>query len=449
MDRIEQKICEIIDSNKDKICDFGRDIWHHAELGFRETRTAGKFVDWMKELNIETEEHLAVTGVKGYLSGKGAPGLTVAVMGELDALPIAAHVDANPETGASHCCGHNAQMAGVVGAALALADPEVRAAMDGNVVFFAVPSEEYVEVDYKNELRKQGIIGYGGGKCELIRIGAFDDIDITVGHHTMSNSEGDIALGNGSSNGFVTKLVRYEGHAAHAAGSPELGIDAINAALLSQHAVDMQRETFRDCDTVRVHSYIYKGAEAVNVIADNVQIEYSVRAKTIPGIEDANRKVDRCLRAGAMATGCGMENVTLPGYLPTVPVADTRAVDEAMDTAAGKYRVDHVGEAHTTGSTDYGDVSCIMPVLQFNTAGYEGRLHNVDIRVSDEYLAYVVTAKIFALTTYNLLKNGGDYAKALLASYKAVLTKEEYIDYMERTATTEHIDQTPLPVIEK
>ena len=164
MDRIEQKICDIIEQNQDKIEDFGRDIWKHAELGYRETRTAGRFAEWLRGLGVETEEKLAVTGVKGYLNGKGAKGTTIAVMGEFDALPIAAHVDANPETGASHCCGHNAQLAGVAGAALALTDPEVRAAMDGNVVFFGVPSEEFVEVDYKNSLREQGVIRYGGGK---------------------------------------------------------------------------------------------------------------------------------------------------------------------------------------------------------------------------------------------------------------------------------------------
>ena len=448
MDRIERKICEIIDRNQEKIKEFGRDIWTHAELGYRETRTAERFADWLSELGIETEKGLAVTGVKGYLSGKGAKGLTVALMGEFDALPIAAHVDANPETGASHCCGHNAQIAGVVGAALALADPEVRAAMDGNIVFFGVPAEEFVEVDYKNGLREQGVIRYGGGKCELLRIGALDDIDITVGHHSMSGSDGEISLGNSTSNGFVNKMIVYQGRAAHAAGAPHRGIDAMNAAMLAQHAVDMQRESFRDCDTVRIHSFISKGAEAVNVIADDVHIEYSVRAKNIDAIRDASRKVDRCLRAGAIATGCGLTNITLPGYLPTVPAPDTRAVDEAMDAAAGSYKVDHIGKVHGTGSTDYGDVSSIMPLLQFHTAGFEGAMHHSGLKVTDEYLAYVVTAKIFALTAYNLLKNGGDYAHALLESYHPVLTKEQYVEYMESMLSEETLPMAPLPIVE-
>ena len=103
----------------------------------------------------------------------------------MDALPIPNHPDAWSETGASHCCGHNAQLTGVVGAAMALADPEVAAAMGGNLCFMAVPAEEYVDVEYRVGLMKEGKLRYGGGKCELIRVGAFDDVDIALGHHSM------------------------------------------------------------------------------------------------------------------------------------------------------------------------------------------------------------------------------------------------------------------------
>lgn len=105
MDKLEQKICDIIDSKKDEIIAFGRDIWTHAELGYREFRTAEKFTGVLKGLGVETVEGLAITGAKGYLKGKDYKGTTVALMGEYDALPIANHPDANPETGASHCCG--------------------------------------------------------------------------------------------------------------------------------------------------------------------------------------------------------------------------------------------------------------------------------------------------------------------------------------------------------
>ena len=88
--------------------------FHTAELGFQEHRSAGKFAGIMKGLGLRTEEGLAVTGVKSYLKNS-SDGPTICLMGELDGLPIPNHAYANPETGAAHCCGHNAQMAGVMG----------------------------------------------------------------------------------------------------------------------------------------------------------------------------------------------------------------------------------------------------------------------------------------------------------------------------------------------
>lgn len=86
MDRMEQKILERIDQNREKIIAFARDIYDHAELGYKEYRTAGKFVEALRDTGItEIQEKLAVTGVKGYLSG-GQEGPTVALIGELDAL---------------------------------------------------------------------------------------------------------------------------------------------------------------------------------------------------------------------------------------------------------------------------------------------------------------------------------------------------------------------------
>lgn len=127
MDKIEQKICEIIDGKKEEIMAFGRDIFCHAELGYKEVRTSGKFVEEMKKLGLDAETGLAITGVKSYLKPKGSTeGPTLAVIGEMDALPIPNHPDAWSETGASHCCGHNAQLTGVVGAAMALADRRLR-----------------------------------------------------------------------------------------------------------------------------------------------------------------------------------------------------------------------------------------------------------------------------------------------------------------------------------
>ena len=444
MDRIEQKILDTIEANAEDIIRIGRKIWAHPELGYKEHHTSALFADFCATNGLVVQKGLARTGVKGYLKPPTNEDVTIALMGELDALPMSDSPYAHSETGAAHACGHNAQMAGIMGALLALSVPEVKEALGGNVVFFAAPSEEFVEIEFKQGLMEQGIIGYGGGKSELIRIGAFDDIDLVVAHHTAPHTPR--AHSNNKSNGFLSKVVRYHGVAAHAAEAPHQGVDALNAAHIAMAAINCQRESFREADTVRIHGFISKGGEAMNVIANHVTMEYSVRANNIPAMLDANAKFDRAIRAGAIATGCGADIITMPGYLPVIPQEDITYLQEALADAAGSYPVCPYDPGVVQGaSTDLGEVSHLLPVYQFNTGGYTGNLHEKDNHPEDEYLAYVVTAKVFALAAYKLLKNDAEQAKNIISNHSPVLTKQQYLAYMESHNSTESIPSSPLP----
>ena len=431
LDKTEQKIVDLIDAHRDEIIAFAKDIYTHAELGYKEYRTAEKFASFMKNLGLETKEGLAVTGVKAYLNEEEKKNVSLALIGELDALRIPEHKYANPETQGAHCCGHHAQLAGVIGAALALINEDVKKELDGQVVFFAVPAEEYGEIEFKNSLTAQGKIKYGGGKCELIRIGAFDDIDLDIVHHT---GDKDINVGSHSNNGFVSKVIRYKGLAAHAAGAPHLGVNALNAASLGLSALAYQRETFRDNDHVRIHPIITKGGNLVNVVPDEVVIETLVRAANIDAIVDADEKTSRAFTAGAYAIGSDYEITTLPGYLPNLAEEANPAVLAAAEAATEgtKYRITKADTGfHSGGSTDVGDLKHIQPVLTFNTGGKVSGLHSVDFDIVDEELAYITTAKIFALSAYHLLKDGAAAAKKTVADYKPVYTKEEYVKFMD------------------
>lgn len=175
-------------------------------------------------------------------------------------------------------------------------------------------------------------------------------------------------------------------------------------------------------------------------------MEYSIRGKTIEAYLDAARKVDRSMRAGAVATGCGLTITTLPGNLPIVPVKDATVVEDALKLVCGDTPVTWTGpEFHSTSSGDYGDISCQMPLLQFNTGGFRGHLHSADVELADPYDAYVVPAKVFALIAYKLLKGTADRARAIMESFEAVLTREQYLDLMESMLTSEHMDLQPLP----
>lgn len=430
MNQIEAKIIKLIDENRETILEFGRDIYNHAEMGYKEFRTSGKFVEFMEKRNLPVTKDLAITGAKAYLNREKAENVSLALLGELDALRIPQHAHANPETQAAHCCGHHTQMAGVIGAALALTDPEVAAALDGQVIFFAVPAEEYGEVEFKNTLIAENKIQYGGGKCELLRIGAFEDISLCLAHHTGYNG---ISFGSGSGNGFVSKVIRMKGKAAHAAGCPEKGVNALSAASLGLQALGLNRETFRDEDCVRVHPIMTKGGDLVNVVPDDVVLETLVRGKTLEAFADAAEKTDRSFKAGALARGAGYRIETMPGYLPSLPQAFPGEVVEIAREVFGSDKVSEADlTAHSGGSTDVGDVQHRMPVLTFHTGGATGGLHQVDFDIVDEEEAYITTAKLFALSAYRLLRNGAACAKQVVNDYKPrFASREEYVAFMD------------------
>ena len=137
-----------------------------------------------------------------------------------------------------------------------------------------------------------------------------------------------------SNNGFVSKVIRYKGLAAHAAGAPHLGVNALNAASLGLSALAYQRETFRDDDHVRIHPIITKGGNLVNVVPDEVVIETLVRAANKDAIADAAAKTDRAFKAGAIAVGASCEITTMPGYLPALSEKADESVLAAAEIAA-------------------------------------------------------------------------------------------------------------------
>jgi amidohydrolase len=435
-DSLKTQVCKTIDDARDRIVGIGEGIMDAPELGFKEHRTADRVKQTLEDLGLEFQQGLAITGVKAVLRG-GKPGPTVALMGELDALQVPGHPRADAETGAAHACGHNAQIAGLMGAAIGLTQPGVADQLAGNVVFFAVPAEEYVEIDYRIGLVKSGQTSFLTGKQELVQLGQFDDIDMAIMIHSTSPdvSEGSMGL-SPSSNGFLAKNIKFIGKASHAGGSPQRGVNALYAAQLALSAINAQRETFADEDCVRVHPIITKGGDLVNIIPAEVKMETYVRAKTADAILDASHKVDRSLKGAAMAMGCRVEIETVPGNLPlrNDPIL-SEIFKENAGTLFGKDQYREYG--HGGGSTDAGDLSQIMPVLHPMMTGGSGTHHQTDWCISDHDAGYIAPAKTLAMMAVDLLSQDGAQAESVLSGFEPLMTKDEYLDRQHAVFNTE------------
>jgi amidohydrolase len=426
-DEVKSQICAAIDRRGEQIIAIGETIRHQPELGFKEIKTARLVEQTLKEWGLSPQTGLALTGIRATLEA-AKQGPTLALLGELDGLVVSDHPLADAATGAAHACGHNAQVAGLLGAVSGLLDSKALQHLAGRIVAFAVPAEEYGDVAWRVQQAREGKLEFLGGKPELLRLGHFDDVDLAMMIHTTPRPEEKMAGVGVSNNGCVVKTIRYLGRASHAGGAPHMGINALYAANLALMAINALRETFREQDTIRVHPIITHGGVQVNVIPAEVRLETYVRGKTLEAILEANAKVDRALQAGALALGAQVEIETLPGYMP---LFNNMQMAEIFKTNA----VALVGEAnftaigHRTGSTDMGDISHVMPTLHPYMGGASGTGHGADFQISDPKLAYLGPAKALAMTAVDLLWGEADTARDILSAAKPRMTKAEYLAF--------------------
>ena len=425
-EELKKLLCEAVDKREKEVFDLYESIYAEPEYGYKEVKTSKKFRDFLDMVKVPHKDGLAITGVRADLAGRSHD-FKVALMGELDAIAVPAHKDADPVTGAVHACGHAAQLTSIAAAAAALADTGLMSELDGDVAFIGTPAEEYIEIEYRHRLIQEGKVSFCCGKPQMILEGVFDDIDATIMQHTSIVNDDYTAGATSNNNGFVGKLIKYTGKPAHAGAAPWNGINALNAALLGMMGVSMQRETFKDEDHIRIHPIITKGGDIVNTVPSDVRLESYVRGSNPRAILDASDKMDRALKAGADAIGAEVEIVTLPGDFPCV---QCEPLNELMYENLKELVGD--GAAYTCagfggGSSDQGDISSMIPSIQSYFAGATGGLHQDTYCMVDRKNAILNAAKAMLMLTVDLLYDGAAKGKEIKANFKPVMTKEEYL----------------------
>ena len=299
----------------------------------------------------------------------------------------------------------------------------------GDVALMAVPAEEGVELEWRNEMMQQGKISFLGGKQEFIKLGVFDDVDMMIMQHTGVNDK--MTAGGPGGMGFVAKIIQYIGKESHAA-APHMGVNALDAAKIGLTACDALRTTFKDEDGIRFHPIITKGGSLVNVVPAFVQIETFVRGRSTEAIKDASAKIDRALQAGAMAMGAECKIYNLPGYLFSVESPELKALVEGnIVELVGEERL---GKSPFGGTTEANDVSNLIPTVHAFVGGSIGIGHSSNYEIGDPELAYIKAAKMMALSVIDLLANGAEKAKVVKDNFQAPLTKETYIQLLEDLA---------------
>jgi amidohydrolase len=435
-DELKRRAFAAIDRRAEEIVGLGERIRKQPEMGFKEVKTAALVEQVLGGLGLSPRAGLALTGVRAEARGRAGDGPTFALIGELDGLRVTGHPEADPETGAAHACGHNAQVAGMLGAAMGLAEAGAFEQLSGRVVFFGVPAEEGGDIEWRQSQIRAGRLEFPCGKQELMRLGHFDDVDLAMMIHTNWRAEDGKAGVPASNNGRVGKTARFVGRASHAGGAPHLGVNALYAAQVALAGINAVRETFRDEDSIRVHPILTHGGSQVNVIPGEARLEMYVRGKSVEGVADASRRVDRALRAGALALGASVEIETLPGPMPLH--CDRTMARLFETTARGLVGAEHYRDIpHRSGSTDMGDLSQVMPVLHPYMGGARGPGHSADFAIVDPALAYVQPAKALAAMAVDLLADGAAGAREVLAAARPAMTRRGYLDFQRGIARRE------------
>lgn len=302
------------------------DIWDHPELCFEEHHAHDLLCDVLDEHGLAPTRH-AYGLDTAFVAEAGTEGPLLAICCEYDALPDI-----------GHACGHNVIAAAGLGAGLAAA--ALADELGGRVRLLGCPAEEG-----------------GGGKVFMIRDGAFDGVDAAMMVHPADHD-----LPSLSTLAIQTLEVDYHGVSSHAAAAPELGRNALDAAVLGYVNVAALRQHIATDE--RVHGVFTDAGQKPNVVPRHAAALWYVRSGTIGRLEQLKSRVMACLTAGADAAGCTIEHRWIDP--PYSELRDDLALLEryhANSTALGRPFEDPELVGPVVGSTDMGDVSHVVPSI--------------------------------------------------------------------------------------
>ena len=389
MSELKQAMVARVDELADVLIEASHDIHEHPELAFEEHHAHDALTAILEREGVDVTR--SAFGMEtAFDAVVGSEGPTVAVCLEYDALP-----------GVGHACGHNIIATAGLGASLAAA--AFAADGGGRVRILGTPAEER-----------------GGGKEVAIRGGALEGVDVAMMIHPA-----DADLLSMDAIAVVEYDVEFHGKAAHAAAFPQLGQNALDAAVLSYVNIAALRQHIEDTD--RIHGIFTDGGARPNIVPEHAAMTWMVRSLKREGLEPLAERVKACFEAGAAATGCTCTYDQ--AFPPYDDVIDNQAMLElyGANVAALGRPASRPGPKRVVGSTDMGNVSKVVPAIHpmIRVAPPGISIHSHDFathaRSSAGDEAVILGAKAMAMTIADLWEDPAavERAKAELAATRS------------------------------
>ena len=387
--------------NYKEIYSIAKDIYLHAELGYKEFRTSKIVEDFILKYCPDIKiQKFSTTGLRVDLPKSSKNSLNMVYMAELDAVYTPTHFHADKETGAAHNCGHYSQVAIALSLFKELILTEEYKNIDYNISFVFIPAEEFLDLEYRRNLKKEGKIKYFGGKPEAMRLGIFDDFDFGVMVHAMAGKyEKRTVEINSDLAGFMYKNYTFEGKAAHAGFAPQQGINAYSMSTVFNVAVGLLRQHFEEKEMVRINPVILEHKMGVNVVPQSIKIGTDFRAQSVEYMLEGAKKLDNAAKGAALSLTGKVNIETQMGYLPFKQdrYLSEFVMEEYRDFSPVE---DIITDRAISAAGDLGDLSFIFPCIQIGYSGFIGTIHGDDFIDEDPEFIF----SIFPEFVYRVLK---------------------------------------------
>ncbi len=301
------------------------DLWAHPETAWHEEYAVKTLCAFLQKHGVD-----AVPGCCGFptafrgecTAGKAGPAFALAA--EFDALPP------------GHACGHNLIAGASVGAMIAASSIMKKENLPGKLVILGTPAEES-----------------GGGKVRMLEKGVLEGIDAVMMAHPnwcTIPDRGSLAIRRYD--------VTFHGLASHAAGAPELGINALDAVMMLFNGVNAYRQQMPEF--CRIHGVVTNGGTMPNIIPAEASCRFYLRSANEEWMEKIDKRFGEMVQGAALIAGTTYTqkkfSIDCRSRKPNQPLNES-FLEVMTDLGETVSPTPKVGR----GSTDFGDFSQVIP----------------------------------------------------------------------------------------
>ncbi|KAI8143704.1 hypothetical protein BJV82DRAFT_609127 [Fennellomyces sp. T-0311] len=329
---VENVITHTIEGLNQELRQISVQIHDNPELGNREFKAHELLTNYLEKQGFRVQREAAGLKTAFIAQYTNGPGRRVGFCSEYDALP-----------GVGHGCGHNLIAISGIACAMAMKALLEKNLIQGTVVLFGTPAEESTS-----------------GKIDMVAHGDIQkNVDVAMMLHPFAN---DCLYALMLALDHV--VVEFFGKASHAGMAPWNGINALDALMQGWNNMSMLRQ--QTLTTNRLHGIILEGGKSANVIPDYASAKFYARSVTKTQLAELKVKLEHCFQAAAQATGCQVKMTwSQNGLVEDVFTNDAIIMEykKYMQEEGVEFPSRADEEKTTTGSTDMGNISYVVPSI--------------------------------------------------------------------------------------